>query len=76
MLHNTLAKAKLVKSKIKKHYRIFIAFNVYERTKKGDWKFPVQAKCNYVSGDFELEDLARVLNSAKAQLRTNNIEIV
>jgi hypothetical protein len=76
MLHNTLAKAKILFNKKLEMYRLVCAFNVTETNKKGELKFPVQAKCNYVSGDFELADLGRVLDTAKQHLRTNNIEIV
>jgi hypothetical protein len=76
MLHNTLAKAKILFNKKLEMYRLVCAFNVTETNKKGELKFPVQAKCNYVSGDFELTDLGRVLDTAKQHLRTNNIQIV
>jgi hypothetical protein len=46
---NTIAKAKLVKSKIPELYKLVVAFNVTEITKNGSYKFPVQAKYNYVS---------------------------
>ena len=73
---NTLAKAKLVKSKIPELYKLVVAFNVTEITKNGSYKFPVQAKCNYVSGDISLEDLHNTLATAQKSLRTNNIVLV
>jgi len=38
--------------------------------------FPVQQKCNFVSGHFALEDLHKQLQNAQDLLRTNNIKIV
>jgi len=79
MLHNTLAKAKLVFNKKLKMYKLVCAFNVYETTKQFDnvvYKFPVQKKCDFVSGDITLEDLPRVMHTASQVLRTNNIVIV
>jgi hypothetical protein len=75
-----VAKAKLVYVKNKETYKIVIAFNVTEKTKNGTFKFPPQTKCNFVSGDICYEtlqkDTARILEVAKAQLRTNNIVFV
>jgi hypothetical protein len=79
MLHNTLAKAKLVFNKKLKMYKLVCAFNVYETTKQFDnvvYKFPTQKKCDFVSGDITLEDLPRVMQTASKALRTNNIVIV
>ena len=45
----TLAKAKLVKSKIPELYKLVIAFNVTEISKNGSYKFPVQKSCDYAS---------------------------
>lgn len=74
---NTVAKAKLVYNKKLNTYKLLVAFNVTQRNKKGQLMFPVQQKCNYVSGDISAEtlqkDLVRVLNNAEATLRTNNI---
>jgi hypothetical protein len=72
----TLAKAKLVKSKIPELYKLVIAFNVTEISKNGSYKFPVQKSCDYVSGDISLEDLHNTLAVASKVLRTNNIQIV
>jgi hypothetical protein len=72
----TLAKAKLVKSKIPELYKLVIAFNVTEISKNGSYKFPVQKSCDYVSGDISLEDLHNTLAIASKVLRTNNIQIV
>lgn len=74
------AKAKLVYVKNKDTYKVVCAFNVTETTKNGAYKFPTQAKCNFVSGDISAEtlstDLVRVLQTAKQTLRTNNIVFV
>jgi hypothetical protein len=60
------AKAKIVKNAKLKTLRLVVAFNVYERNAKGDWKFPVQSKCAYVSGDLQAEDvLTAVANASK-----------
>jgi hypothetical protein len=75
-----VAKAKLVYRKEKEVYRIVIAFNVSERTKKGDLKFPVEKKCDFVSGDISYEslekDVNRIVAQAKEVLRTDNIVFV
>ena len=75
-----LAKAKLVYNKDKETYTIIMAFNVYEKTEKGEWKFPTRKKCDFVSGEFVYntvqEDTARIISEAKKQLRTTNIEFV
>ena len=76
---NTLAKAKLVHNKKLGLYKLVVAFNVYETKKQFNtivYKFPVQAKCNYVSGDISIDDVANTLQKAKIALRTNNIELV
>jgi hypothetical protein len=73
---NTIAKAKLVKSKVPELYKLVIAFNVTEISKNGSYKFPVQKSCDYVSGDISLEDLPNTLALAAKALRTNNIQIV
>jgi hypothetical protein len=75
-----VAKAKLLFNKEKETYTIVIAFNVTETNKKGELKFPVRAKCDFVSGEFVYESLQadkeRILNTAKATLRTELIEFV
>ena len=80
---NTLAKAKLVYNKQKELYKLVVAFNVHTKVKEnGDiiHIFPTQAKCAYVSGDINYEELqtevARLTETAKKQLRTDNIEFV
>ena len=74
------AKAKLLFNKEKETYTIVIAFNVTETNKKGQLKFPQRAKCDFVSGEFVYESLVadreRILNTAKATLRTELIEFV
>lgn len=75
-----IAKARLVYNKKKETYRIIVAFNVTERNKKGLLKFPVQARCDFVSGDFVYDtlenDVNRIVDYAKDVLRTDNIEFV
>jgi hypothetical protein len=73
---NTLAKAKLVKSKIPDLYKLVVAFNVTEINKNGSYKFPVQSKCAYVSGDIAIEDVTRCMQAASLVARTNNIVLV
>jgi hypothetical protein len=80
---NTLAKAKLIYNKKRELYKVVVAFNVHVKVKdNGDivHLFPTQAKCAYVSGDIIYEELqaevARITETAKQQLRTNNIEFV
>lgn len=73
---NTLAKAKLVHNKKLDLYKLVVAFNVTEITKNGAYKFPVQKKCAYVSGDIAIEDVANTLHNASKVLRTNNIVLV
>lgn len=74
---NTLAKAKLVRNaKHKTLFKLIIAFNVTQTNKKGQYMFPVQKKCDYVSGDITIEEVANVMHNASKVLRTNNIVIV
>ena len=80
---NTLAKAKLVYNRNKELYKLVVAFNVHTKVKEnGDIVhiFPTQAKCAYVSGDINYEELqkevSRLTETAKKQLRTDNIEFV
>ena len=82
MLTNCIAYAKLVYNKKINAYKLQIAFNVHKELVGTNYKhkFPVQAKCNYVSGDLPAENLqnevARTIATAQKQLRTNNIVIV
>ena len=80
---NTVAKAKLIYNRNKELYKLVVAFNVHTKIKEnGDIVhiFPTQAKCAYVSGDINYEELqkevARLTETAKKQLRTDNIEFV
>jgi hypothetical protein len=78
-MFNTLAKAKLVKNTKLKTLRLIVAFNVYETRKQFDnvvWKFPVQSKCDFVSGDLQVEDVLNAVETAKKVLRTDNIVFV
>jgi hypothetical protein len=72
----TKARAKLVKNNKLKTLRLIVAFNVYEQNSKGEYKFPVSKKCDYVSGDLSAEDVFDAVERAKGVLRTNNIEFV
>jgi hypothetical protein len=72
----TLARAKLVKNTKLKTLRLIVAFNVYEQNAKGEYKFPVSKKCDYVSGDLLPDDVLDAVANAKAVLRTDNIEFV
>lgn len=82
MLTNCIAKAKLVYNKKLQAYKVQIAFNVHKKLVGEEYKyvFPVQAKCNYVSGDLLAEnleaELERVIATASQVLRTNNIVLV
>ena len=83
MLTNCVAKAKLVFNKKLKSYKLVVAFNAHKRiTPSGviKYAFPTQAKCAYVSGDLLAEnlvnELATVLPSVYATLRTNSVEFV
>lgn len=77
---NLAAKAKLIYNEERGYYRVVAAFNVTEVDRRGRLKFPVQRKCDYVSGDlcyYTLEkDLDRVIAEAKAVLRTDIIEFI
>jgi len=80
ILAANVAKAKVLFNKDKETYRIVVAFNVTETNKNGKLKFPVQKKCNFVSGDFVWEtiqaDKERIVAQAKEMLRTDNIVFV
>lgn len=74
---NTLAKAKLVRNaKFKTLYKLVVAFNVTQQNEKGQYIFPVQKQCAYVSGDITIEEVAVALKTAEAHTRTNNIVLV
>jgi hypothetical protein len=82
-MFNTLAKAKLVYNKKLQSYKLVVAFNAHKTIKpNGDVKyaFPTQAKCAYVSGDLLADnlqnELATVLPTVYATLRTNSVEFV
>ena len=82
MLTNCIAYAKLVYNKKINAYKVQIAFNVHKELVGTNYKFkfPVQSKCNYVSGDLLAEDLQtevqRTIVTAQKSLRTNNIVFV
>lgn len=78
-----VAKARIIYYKDRETYKIIFAFNVYKELNNNNeevYKFPKQAKCNYVSGDIvysELEkDKQRIIETAKKHLRTDYIEFV
>jgi len=80
---NTVAKAKLIYNKKLDTYKLVCAFNVFETKKQFNkvvYKFPVQKKCDYVSGDLSAQtlatDLAYVMQCAQKTMRTNSIVIV
>jgi hypothetical protein len=82
MFTNCIAYAKLVYNKKLNAYKMQIAFNVHKKM-VGDsvkYVFPVQAKCNYVSGDLLAENLQneveRTVAFAQQTLRTTQIVIV
>ena len=81
-MFNTVAKAKLVFNKKLKSYKLVVAFNAHKTIKnnKVKYAFPVQSKCAYVSGDLLADnlqnELATVLPSVYATLRTNSVEFV
>lgn len=73
-MFNTVAKARLTFNKKIKMYKLICAFNVTQRNATtGALMFPVQKKCDFVSGDFAYEDLQKELELAQKALRTNNI---
>jgi hypothetical protein len=70
-MFNTLvkAKAKLIKNKKLDTLRLIVAFNVYETNKNGNYKFPVNSKCAYVSGDLNADDVFNALANASKTVR-------
>lgn len=72
-MFNTLvkAKAKLIKNKKLDTLRLIVAFNVYETNKNGNYKFPVNSKCAYVSGDLNADDVFNALENAKKTVRAD-----
>jgi len=62
------AKAKVIKNAKLKTLRLIVAFNVYERNAKGEYKFPVQSKCAYVSGDLQAGDVLNAVERAKQDI--------
>ena len=69
------AKAKIVRNKKLDTLRLIVAFNVYERTSKGELKFPTQSKCAYVSGDLQEADVLNALQAAKNAIRADIVLI-
>jgi hypothetical protein len=86
VMFNSVARVKLVQRKDFKDnkkqrlnkYRLVCAFNVTDTIEVFGvlkFKFPIQSKCDYVSGDFYIADLDRELARAKRCLRTDQIQI-
>jgi hypothetical protein len=79
-MHNTPAKARVIYNKTKETYTLVVAFNVTDKTERGEYKFPSRRQCAYVSGEFVYDtftsDLKRIISLAKSILRTDTIEIV
>jgi hypothetical protein len=73
---NTNAKAKVLQNKKLGTVRLVVAFNVTEITKNGAYKFPVQSKCAYVSGDIDSTEVLSTLTNASSVLNTKNIQLV
>jgi hypothetical protein len=69
MLTQCIAYAKLVYNKKLNAYKMQIAFNVHKELVGTNYKmrFPVQSKCNYVSGDLLAENLERKYNALLQQ---------
>ena len=82
MFTQCIAYAKLVYNKKLNAYKVQIAFNVHKKLVGTNYKysFPVQSKCNYVSGDLLADNLQnevqRIIETAKKQLRTDYVEFV
>ena len=82
MFTQCIAYAKLVYNKKLNAYKVQIAFNVHKKLVGTDYKyiFPLQSKCNYVSGDLLAEDLQnevqRTVAYAQQTLRTTQIVFV
>ena len=82
MFTQCIAYAKLVYNKKINAYKVQIAFNVHKELVGTNYKykFPVQAKCNYVSGDLLAENLQnevqRTVAFAQQSLRTTQIVFV
>ena len=78
MLTQCIAYAKLVYNKKINAYKVQIAFNVHKELVGTNYKykFPVQSKCAFVSGDIDATEVLQVLHNASRQLNTSNIQIV
>lgn len=82
MFTNCIAYVKLIKNKKLNTYKAQFAFNVHKKMVGDEIKyvFPVQSKCNYVSGDLSAEnlneELQRVVAFAQQTLRTTSVKIV
>lgn len=73
---NNTAFARLSFNKKLQLFKLVCAFSVHKRNERtGKLIFPQEAKCNYVSGHFALEELAKQLTIAEQHLRTNKIVI-
>jgi hypothetical protein len=79
MITNCLARAKLVKNSKLKTVRLIVAFNVSPSVNdEGEtvYRFPVQSKCAYVSGDLLAHEVLDTVAKAQRTLCTTNIQFV
>jgi hydrogenase maturation factor HypF (carbamoyltransferase family) len=74
-IYKQLARAKLVKVKKTGLFKLVCAFNITETNANGKYKFPIEAKCPFVSGHIDITEVPRVMQQAALVLRTNNIEL-
>lgn len=73
---NTNAKAKILFNKKLGTVRVVVAFNVTQTNAKGNFLFPQQAKCAFVSSDIDKTEVVQQLIKASKVLNTNNIQLV
>jgi hypothetical protein len=79
MSFNTNAKARIIANKKLGTVKLVVAFNVHKKYDKDDnlyYSFPVQKKCDYVSGDIDPAEVLNTLTQASVYIRSNNIELV
>jgi hypothetical protein len=71
---NNTAYARLSFNKKLQLFKLVCAFNVTQRNAvTGKLLFPQEKQCNYVSGHFSFDELAKQLTVAEQHLRTNKI---
>jgi len=79
MSFNTTAKARIIANKKLGTVKLVVAFNVHKKYDKHDnlyYAFPIQKKCDYVSGDIDPTEVLNTLTQASIYIRSNNIELV